>query len=69
MNICLLRCCRCVEGYSGRDCGFTAVEAQARSTMQEMVLEHISNLTMAATAPTSVGDGCDSAALTYLCSP
>jgi len=43
-----MACARCVEGHSGRDCGFTAAEAQARSAMQDMLLERISNLTMAA---------------------
>ena len=43
-----MACARCDEWYSGRDCGFTAAEAQARSAMQDMLLERISNLTMAA---------------------
>ena len=35
---------RCTDGYSGRDCGLTAAEAQARNSMQELVLERISSL-------------------------
>ncbi len=44
---------RCEPGFSGRDCGYGASEAAARSSLQELVLLHVSNVTQGAVAGSS----------------